>query len=147
MDLTLMQVFILWIVGVGSISYYIKDTIARVFSQSKLPRIVAYYSIATPLILIEEFLTCETPFFTCIQTTLPAFYIFFLILFGIQIFFNLSYLRSSIIFGMLGWVNEFIFVGRIYELSIPHIVLFTILVIPIYAIVALIPSNYLQKTS
>ncbi|MCK5615679.1 hypothetical protein KAR91_78165 [Candidatus Pacearchaeota archaeon] len=145
-DLTLTQVFLIWVLGFGIISMISKEKIVNIFKKSKLPTILNYYIILTPLVLIEEALTCETPFFSCIKVTLIAFYLFFLILYFIQKTFKLGYIKTSIIFGLIGWVNEFIIVGRINVLTPPQIILFTVLGILIYSVLAILPSYYLEQT-
>ena len=132
--------------GFGLFSYYFKDKISNLFLSSKLPIILNYFILIFPLVLIEEYLTCETPFFSCVLVTVPAFYFFFILLYFIQVWKKLSYMQASILFGFVGWFNEFILVGRIFDLGLLHIIVFTILVIPIYSILAIIPSHYIEKT-
>lgn len=144
---TLTQVFLIWIVGFGMLSYVLKNKVSEIFLKSKLPEIINYYIILTPLVLIEEFLTCETqPYLSCIKITLPAFYILFIFLYLIQRYSKLNYVAVSFVFGLIGWFNEFIIVGRINKLSPPIIILFTALVISIYAVIAILPSYYLEKS-
>ncbi len=144
---SLTQVFLIWIVGFGMLSYVLKNKVSEIFLKSKLPEIINYYIILTPLVLIEEFLTCETqPYLSCIKITLPAFYILFIFLYLIQRYSKLNYVAVSFVFGLIGWFNEFIIVGRINKLSPPIIILFTALVISIYAVIAILPSYYLEKS-
>ncbi len=143
---SLTQVFLLWIIGFGIFSITMRKIVARVFLKSKLPRIINYYIILTPLVLIEEYLTCEIPFFSCIKTTLIAFYLFFIALYVIQKLIKMSYIKTSLLFGCIGWFNEFILVGRIEVLTLPQAILFTVLVILIYGVVAILPSYYLEQT-
>lgn len=146
-DFTLTEIFLIWIVGFGIVSYLLRKKVAGIFLKSKLPRILNYYIILTPLVIIEEYLTCEIqPFLSCIKVTLIAFYILFFLLYFIQRFTKFSHVRISVMFGLMGWFNEFILVGRIYQLSLPIIILFTGLVIPIYAILAVLPCYYLEKS-
>ncbi len=129
------------------LSYVLKNKVSEIFLKSKLPEIINYYIILTPLVLIEEFLTCETqPYLSCIKITLPAFYILFIFLYLIQRYSKLNYVAVSFVFGLIGWFNEFIIVGRINKLSPPIIILFTALVISIYAVIAILPSYYLEKS-
>lgn len=145
MNFSLTFIFFIWIIGFGILSFILKEKIYNYFLKIKLPQIIIFLTIATPLILIEEFLTCETPFFKCIIITYPAFIFFLIINYFIQKKLNLNYLYSSLIFGLIGWFNEFILVGRIYQLDLVTIILFSIIVIPIYSIIAIIPSFYNQQ--
>jgi len=146
-DFTLTEVFLIWIVGFGTLSYMLREKVAGILLRSKLPSIVNYYIILTPLVLIEEFLTCEIqPYLSCIRVTLIAFYILFIPLYFIQRFTRIGHVGMSVLFGLIGWLNEFILVGRIHELSLPIIILFTALVIPIYAVLAILPCYYLEKS-
>jgi len=146
-EFTLEQVILIWIVGFGTLSYLSRKRVAEVFLKSRLPRIVNYYIILTPLVLVEEYLTCEIqPYLSCIQVTLIAFYILFILPYFIQRFIKLSYARTSILFGLIGWVNEFLVVGRIYKLPVPITILFSVLVVPIYGVLAILPSYYLERT-
>lgn len=143
MDLFLIS--FIWIIGFGGLFNFFKKRLGRFFVlHSKLPVILNYYIIATPVILIEEFLTCETPFLQCITHTLPAFYLLFLIIYIIQNYFKLSYINLSLIFGFLGWFNEMFLVGRIFTYDIFDFIIITVLVVPIYFVVAILPVFYLN---
>ena len=57
---------------------------------------------------------------------------------------GVTFWLSLIGLGLIGWFNEFMIVGRINQLEPPAIILLTILVIPIYAVIAIAPTYYLQ---
>ncbi|PIS04547.1 MAG: hypothetical protein COT81_05885 [Candidatus Buchananbacteria bacterium CG10_big_fil_rev_8_21_14_0_10_42_9] len=143
---TLIEVFLYWIIIIGGLSFFLKDFFANnIKKYSPFGRPINFLILAFPLVLIEEYLTCETPYKECIVITLPAFLILYLILYFIQKKFKLSYLKASVTLGVLGWINEFILVGRINELTLPLLVLFSILGFLIYFVLAIIPSYYLSK--
>ncbi len=113
--------------------------------RSPFPSIVNYYILITPLVIIEEYLTCETPYLQCISVTLPAFYILFFGLYLVMRRFSLGGKRAVIYFGLLGWINEFILVGRLFRYTLFENLVLGILVIPIYAVLAIIPAHYVEK--
>ena len=115
--------------------------------MSRLPRIINYFIILTPLVLVEEFLTCDIrPYLSRVKITLPAFYLLFIVLYFVQRFAKTNYRTTSIIFGCIGWFTEFVVNGLMYILPIPTTVLFSVLVVLIYAVLALMPTYYLEKT-
>lgn len=144
----LTYVFLFWVLGFGKLSYIIKHKIAEFFLKSKLPRLVNYLLILTPIVLIEEALTIETPYFWGIIPMLIVFYLFFGLLYLIQKYTKLDYIKTSLICGVLGWINEFILVGRINHPDMNGFILIimSVLCILIYAVMAILPSYYIQKT-
>jgi hypothetical protein len=145
-DFSLVTVFFIWVCGFSVLFYLFRDHVVRFFSRSPFPVPVNYYIILTPLVLVEEFLTCETPFFSCIRITLFAFWLFFLLLLIIQYYSRISWQHLVILAGTLGWVNEFILVGRLYvfAISVPVAIIVSVLCIMIYSVLALFPAYYLD---
>lgn len=137
-------VFVVWVLGFGMLSLATRNVVARNVARWKLPLIFKYYLILTPIVLLEEALTIEVPYFWGILPILAAFYLFFFLLFLFQRFTRVSFFVTSLIFGGLGWINEFLFVGRIYQISGLALFIMSILCWLIYSVMAILPSAYLQ---
>ena len=147
--LGLLEVFLILLIGFGIFSFVSRQRISTAVDRLKIPELAAYIIIAVPLILVEEFLTAEGPYLSTIVVTLPAFLFFFLILFVIIRIFKINYLGASAVFGAMGWVNEFLLVGRLWSLaSLPVVLLvMSILAFMIYAVLALLPTYYITNWS
>lgn len=143
--MTLTTVFLIWVIGFGGLSLFVKDKLALKLLKIKLPTILTYLLIATPLILVEEFLTCETSYFSCITFTYPAFLLMFLILFAFIKVFKLTLWPAVSVFGLMGWINEFILVGRIDDMSGAVLLIMSVLAFLIYFVLAIIPVAYLVQ--
>ena len=61
--LSLLQVFLIWVAGFGTLSLALRRRVADLVDGTRLPRIIKYLAIATPIILMEEALTIEIPYF------------------------------------------------------------------------------------
>jgi len=144
-DVSLVSVFFVWVVGFGLLSVLLRGRVSRLLLWSRLPRIVNYYILLTPLVLIEESLTCESPYFSCITLTLPAFYFLFLLLYLMQSRLRMGHVKTAMIFGVIGWFDEFILVGRLFHLPFVIVLIVTPLTIAIYAVLAILPSYYLEQ--
>jgi len=143
----LLVVIIIWIIGIGKFSWKYKESVAEfVVRRSPFRPIINYYLLITPLVMFEEFLTCETPYPACIPVTLPAFYILFFGLYVAMKRFKLDGRKATIYFGLFGWFNEFILVGRLFRYTFFENIVLGILVMPIYAVLAIIPTHYLEKS-
>ena len=142
--LTLLQVFLIWVAGFGTVSILARRKVATLASEVRLPCVVKYYIIATPIILLEESLTLEVPYFWGIIPILAAFYVLFLPLYVIQRVTRCSFVFASLLFGAMGCFNEFILVGRIRSLDGPVLLIMCPLCFLIYAVMAIMPSYYLQ---
>ena len=146
--MNLLIVFIVWIVFGGIVLIKFKERIIRYFTfLESTPSFLGYLILSIPVILLEESLTCETPYLSCITVTLPAFLIMFSILYLIQRSFKLNWSKTSLLFGLLGWVNEFIFVGRLFHSTFPIFIWVTLGIenILIYSVMAILPAYYLSK--
>jgi hypothetical protein len=146
---TLAEVFVYWVLGFGAFSLCTRKAVARVARKTRLPRIVSYYLILTPVILIEEALTIEVPYFWGILPMVAVFYIMFLPLYLVQRYGRCSFMLVSLLFGAWGVFNEFILVGRIYalgDLPRPVLLVLCVLCFLIYAVMAVWPSYYLQTS-
>jgi hypothetical protein len=141
---SLLLVFIIWVVGFGSFSIKARERIAQAASRIKAPIVVKYYLLLLPVILLEEALTIEVPYFWCILPMVVAFYIIFLPIYLFQRFTRCSYLAAAAAAGCLGWVNEFLIVGRINQLQRLTLLVMSILGWLIYAVMAILPAAYLQ---
>ncbi len=146
MHLTLTEVFLYWIVGAGALSLWGRKWIASLAHAIPLPRILIYYLLLLPLVLAEEALTCEVSYLPCITVTLPAFALLFLILYGIDSIHDFSPISLSVLFGAMGWINEFIFVGRIHTYSLIQTLALSPLTFLIYFVLAIIPAYFLAHT-
>lgn len=144
MQHSLTFVFVVWVLGFGAFSIATRKIIAQNIARWKLPIIVKYYLILTPIILLEEALTIEVPYFWGILPMIIAFYIIFLPVFLFQRFTRVSFLVTSIVCGGWGWVNEFLFVGRIHQVNGLVLVILSVLGWLIYTVMAILPSAYLQ---
>jgi hypothetical protein len=146
-DLSLTVVFLIWVCGFSLLFCLLRDHVVRIASRSPLPVPVNYYLILTPLVLAEEFLTCETPYFSCIRVTLVAFWIFFVFIYLAQYLFRLSWQGVCLLCGILGWINEFLLVGRlsVFQISVPIALILSVLCVLIYAVLALFPAYYLER--
>lgn len=142
---SLPEIFLVWVVGIGTGSILLKQRIASLARLIPLPCLVMYGIIATPLILLEEALTIEVPYFWGVLPRLAAFYILFLPLYIIQRFTKCSYITASLLFGIGGWINEFLLVGRIHLWTGLVLWLMSLFCFLIYAVLALLPSYYLQE--
>ena len=144
---TLSITVLVWILGFGVFSVLAKKKIADLLKQHyKLPRVINYFLLLTPLVLIEEFLTCELPYLACVSITLPVFYLLFAITYLIQAKTKIPWLATAILFCFFCWVNEFLFVGRIFVYDLLTTAIFSIIVFMVYAVLATLPSYYLEST-
>ena len=142
--LTLSQVFLIWVAGFGTASLMARHRLADLVEGLRLPRIIKYYAIATPIILIEEALTIEVPYFWGILPMLVVFYIMFFLFYLIQRVTRCSFVIASLLFGALGCFNEFIIVGRIHQLNAGVLLIMGSLCFLIYSVMAILPSYFLQ---
>ena len=140
---------LIWIIGFGLASFKLKEVIASwVISHSKLPKYFNFFLLASPLIIFEELLTCK-PIISwgCLPTTFPAFHIMLGVLYIFWKIFKLDYSKTSLLFGVWGAFNEMIILGKHFALPIHISILFWVLSIPIYLLIALVPLYYLEKSS
>ncbi len=140
----ILVIFLVWILGFGAFSIASRKVIAKSVAHFHMPILIKYYLILTPIILLEEALTIEVPYFWGIIPRIVVFYIFFLLLYLLQYFTRCPYWTLSAICGCLGWVTEFLIVGRIRQVNGLAFVIFSILCWLIYAVMAILPSAYLQ---
>ena len=145
--LTLLEFFLVWVAGFGGLSILVRRRVAAWAGRWRLPRPVIYYALATPIVLAEEALTIEVPYFWGIVPMLAAFYILFLPLYLIQRYTRCSWILASLLFGAWGTFNEFILVGRIRQVdSLPVLAILGGLCFLLYAVMALVPTYYLQAS-
>lgn len=142
---SLLQIFIGWVIVGGLFFLKTKSVAAGWLMRFRWPLVVKYLLLATPIILVEEYLTCEVAYGQCIRWTLPIFYFWFLLLFVIQQFFKLSWIKAVILFGVLGWFNEFLLVGRIYFYPLNISLIVSPLAFLIYSVMAIWPSYFLAQ--
>ena len=142
----LLVIIAVWIIGFGLITFLGRKMIAWPFVHlSPLPKIINYFIILTPFVIVEEYLTCEIPFQQCIRFTIWGFWIMFLILFLIHRFAGVPAIMACVIFGAMGWVNEFIIWKRLFIYSPAEIVIASIVAFLIYFVLAIPPSYYLEE--
>ncbi len=141
---SLVVIFIVWVLGFGAFSIASRKGIAKYVAHFNMPRFLKYYLILTPIILLEESLTIEVPYFWGIIPMIVVFYIFFLLLYLFQSLTRCSYVVLSVICGCLGWINEFLIVGRIHQVDGLALGILSVLCWLIYAVMAILPSAYLQ---
>ena len=144
---TLFQVFLIWVIGFGTISLMVRKKFAILVDRFRFPRVVKYYLVAIPIILMEESLTIKVPFFWGILPMLLIFCVHLLPLYLIQRYTRCSFLLSSALFGAWGCFNEFILVGRIHRISGLTLVIMCVLCFLIYAVMAILPAYWLQTST
>ena len=144
---SLTTVFILWVCGISLLFLLARDRVCTVLLQSPFPAVLNYYLVVTPLVLVEEYLTCELPYFSCIRVTLIVFWIFYGFLFLIQRYLRASWQKTVILAGILGWICEFAGAGRwdVFFVSVPIGIVLSILCFLIYAVLTLFPAYYLDR--
>jgi hypothetical protein len=145
MDLII--VFLVWVVGFGGLSIAVRGRLGRAMRGWPVWPIVAYFALVVPIVLVEEALTVEEPYFPFVfQVTLPAFCIMFLGLYALQRLLRFNEWVAAGLFGVWGWVNEFLLVGRIGHPSMEGAVLvvMSVLCVLIYAVMALLPAAVLR---
>ncbi len=144
---TLLQVFVIWVAGFGTVSFMARRPVAKWVDRLYLPHVIKYYIIATPVILLEEALTIEVPYFWGIIPMLAAFYVWFLPLYLIQRVTRCSYVLASLLFGSMGCFNEFVLVGRARNMDGSVFLIMCPLCFLIYAVMAILPSYFSQATA
>ena len=142
--LSLSQVCAIWVLGFGLLSLVAMKRIATWLNRVRLPIVVKYYLLVIPIVLLEEVLTIEVPYFWGVLPILLAFCLFFLILYLFQRVTRCHWIVASGVFGLLGWVNEFLLVGRISQMDVVTLIVMSGLCVFIYAVMAILPSYYLQ---
>lgn len=143
----LVVIFIVWILGGGVLSLFLRQRIAEwLQNHATFPRVINFYILLTPLVLVEEYLTCEVPYGQCLFITVPAFYFLFAVLYVIQTRWALSWLHATILFGIVGWIDEFLLVGRLFAYPPTIVMIITPLTFFIYAVLAIIPTTYLETS-
>lgn len=144
--MSLLTIFTLWVLGFGSLSHIAKFAIEQRVNALKIPIILRYYLVLTPIVLLEEALTIEVPYFWGVLPILFAFYLLFLVVYLFQRYLLKSYISAIILAGALGWINEFIIVGRVHKIQNALILgVISLICFSIYAVMAIIPSYILQE--
>jgi hypothetical protein len=137
-------VFLAWVIGFGAFSFLARERLSRAFLNKKIPVLAGYYLLVIPIILIEESLTIEVPYFWGILPMLVTFSIYFFLLYLVQRLGKIRSVYMVILCGSLGWVNEFLLVGRIHQMGGLILVIMSILCWLIYAVMEILPAYYLQ---
>lgn len=138
-------VFLVWVLGFGSISIFARNRITRFLLNSKSPFIISYFVLIIPIVLIEKSLTIEVPYFWGIIPMVIIFSIYFLLLLIIQKIFHFGFILMVVISGFLGWINEFLLVGRIHQMSGLVLVIMSVLCWLIYAVMEILPATLVQN--
>ena len=141
---SLLFVFIVWVCGFGIFSCLARRVIYFQVKRLHLSPLLSYLLILFPIILIEEYLTIEVPYFWGILPMIVTFSIFFLVPYIIQRYLHCPAWLMIILTGVLGWLNEFLLVGRIHQMNGLVLGIMSILCWMIYAVMAILPSTYLQ---
>lgn len=141
-----MKNFLVWIILYGLLVWKFKNPIVEfVRRRFKLPVLLNYLILTTPIIIVEEWFTCEIPYNSCIKITLPAFWLLFLISYLVQKIFKLHWLRASIVFAVIGLINEMIVVGRINVYDPGTALVASVISLVVYGLMAVIPASYLAS--
>jgi hypothetical protein len=144
MTFTLLQVFIFYVLTVGILSFYYKERFFLLFKNLPFPA-VHFWFIAIFISVIEEFFTAGTDFPNRLLTTVPIFLLMFLCIFLIYKKLKLSHTSLIVIFGLIGTVNEFLVVGRIFIYPVSASLVMIPLTFLIYAVTAYLPTWYLTR--
>ncbi len=150
MGLNLIGSTIVWIIIIGGISFAFKKKIAKIFSKIPLPKFLLFLVIGIFYSLIEENINCPPTGCTLIPWTIPIFIAFILIHFGILTIFRIkNFYLGVLIFGLMGWIAEFMF-GSHKEIlwSSPIVTsLMSVWTILTYSIIIIVPVTILFKKS
>ena len=138
-------IFLAWVIGFGTCAFLVRERLCQALLNKNVPLLVGYYSLVLPIILIEEALTIEVPYFWGILPMIITFSIYFFLLYLVQRATKASSWQMIILCGTLGWVNEFLIVGRIHQMSGLILGIMSILCWLIYAVMEILPSYYVQK--
>ena len=149
MGLDIIQSTIVWILIIGTLTFIFRKRIARAFKIIPLPNILLYFLVATIYTIIEENINCPPTQLGGCQL-IPITVLFFLILLIfhfiiIKIFRIKNFYLAISIFGIIGWINEFLLGSHKTILwSAPNItLLMTPWVFLTYAIIVIIPTTLL----
>ena len=56
-------IFLAWVIGFGACAFLVRERLCQALLNKNVPLLVGYYSLVLPIILIEESLTIEVPYF------------------------------------------------------------------------------------
>ena len=138
-------IFLAWVIGFGACAFLVRERLCQALLNKNVPLLVGYYSLVLPIILIEESLTIEVPYFWGILPMVITFSIYFFLLYLVQRTTKVSSWQIIILCGSLGWVNEFLLVGHIHQMNGLVLGIMSILCWLIYAVMEILPSYYVQK--
>ena len=74
-----------------------------------------------------------------------VFCLFFFVLHLLQRVTRCHWIVASGVFGVVGWANEFLIVGRIMQMGGILLVVMSVLCVLIYAVMAILPSYYSRQ--
>lgn len=138
---------ILWIALIGGLSFKLKKEIAGFIKKIPLSKFWLFLISGISYSIIEENINCPPSGCALIPLTIPIFILFLMILFGIiKIFKIKNFYLAVLIFGIIGWISEFVF-GYHKEIlwsSGGVVILMSIWVILTYIVIAIIPVAILS---
>ncbi|MEA1925344.1 MAG: hypothetical protein U9M95_05680 [Candidatus Altiarchaeota archaeon] len=101
---------ILWIVLVGGLSFLFRGGISSFILKIPFPKSLLFLVTGTIYSIIEENINCPPTGCEIIPWTIPIFVIFLIIHLSILKIFRIKNYKIAIfIFGIIGWISEFIF--------------------------------------
>lgn len=146
MGLDIIASTIVWIFIIGSLLLIFRNKISKLLIKVKLPGWFLFLLTGTLFSIIEENINCPPTGCVLIPWTIPIFIVFLIVHLGIlKIFRVKNFYLGVIIFGLIGWISEFILGANKETLwSSPLMVaVFTLWVILTYSVVVIIPVSVL----
>ena len=139
---------ILWIVLIGGLSFLFRGELSSFLLKIPLPKILLFLVTGTIYSIIEENINCPPTGCEIIPWTIPIFVIFLVIHLSILKIFRIkNYNTGLLIFGLIGWISEFIFGSyKDFLWSSPTItVLMSIWCFFTYSVIVVVPVTILLE--
>ncbi len=146
MGLDLFGSTIVWMIIIGGLSFKFRKEIAKKIKIIPLPDFLLFMIVGTIYSIVEQNINCPSVGCTLFPITIPIFVGFLLLLLGIVKMFDIDKVYIGIIiFGMVGWVAEFLMGGHMGIMwSSPEITaLVSVWAVLTYSVIAIIPLTIL----
>ena len=148
MGLDLIGSTIVWIILIGVISFFFRKKISMFIKKVPLPNFLLFLLGGTVFSIIEENINCPSTGCTLIPFTIPIFILFLIIHLGILKIFRIkNFYLGVLVFGLIGWVAEFI-LGSYKEIlwSSPIVtIIISVWTILTYSVIVIIPVTILLE--
>ena len=146
MGFDLISSTIVWIFAIGSISFVFRKRIAGMIKRIPLPKFLLFFAAGIAYSIIEENINCPPTGCMPLPPTIPIFFAFLITLFVITKLFKIrSVYKAALIFGIIGWIAEFL-LGSYKEVlwSSPAVTaIMSIWTILTYAVIVIVPLTIL----